>query len=146
MMKRRRKSSYSAAARKFVSSEIGKLVERGYSQAEAIAASLSSARRKGYKVPAARNVATWALGFGEQSAPKKKRVRSRRARANPGVVIGDTAIDLRYVGGQGKRKGQMRGPWKHQFESEDVQVIGKKDGSVLLRSKSGERLWDHFEV
>jgi hypothetical protein len=40
----------------------------------------------------------------------------------------------------------MRGPWKHVFESDDVEVKGKKDGSVELRSKSGKRLWDYFEV
>lgn len=79
----------------------------------------------------------------------RSRVRKRtssRARSNPGVVIGDSAIELRYEGGQGKRHHGMRGPWKHEFETDDVEVIGKKDGSVLLRSKSGKRLWDHFEV
>jgi len=40
----------------------------------------------------------------------------------------------------------MRGPWKHPFESDDVQVIGKKGGSIELRSKSGKKLWDFFEV
>jgi hypothetical protein len=40
----------------------------------------------------------------------------------------------------------MRGPWKHEFERDDVQVIGRKDGSIELKSKSGARLWDVFEV
>lgn len=62
------------------------------------------------------------------------------------MVIGDSAISLSYEGGQGKRKGKMRGPWKHPFESSDVQVVGKQDGSVELRSKSKKRLWDFFEV
>jgi len=82
--------------------------------------------------------------IGGTRRPKAARSRPRR---NPGgVVIGDSAIDLRYEGGQGKRKGKMRGPWKHVFETEDVQVIGKRDGTIELRSKSGARLWDNFEV
>jgi len=76
--------------------------------------------------------------------PKAARPRARR---NPsGVVIGDSALELRYEGGEGKRKKGMRGPWKHEFESDDVQVIGKRDGAIELRSKSGARLWDNFEV
>lgn len=71
----------------------------------------------------------------------------RRARANPrGSVIGDSALELRYQGGQGKRRGKMRGPWKHVFENKDVEIRGKNDGSIELRSKSGDRLWDFFEV
>lgn len=79
-------------------------------------------------------------------ARRRKATRPRPRRNPKGVVIGDSAIDLRYEGGQGKRKGEMRGPWRHKFESDDVQVIGNRDGSVELRSKSGERLWDYFEV
>lgn len=81
-------------------------------------------------------------------ARRRKAARPRRVRSNPrGVVIGDSAISLSYEGGQGKRKGSMRGPWKHPFESDDVQIVGKKGGRVVeLRSKSGKKLWDFFEV
>lgn len=153
----RTKGRYSATARRFVSSEIRKLIARGFDQARAIDAALSSARKKGYKVPAAQNVAWWALGAPSSKRKRKTRAkktkssksstRRRSARANPaGVVIGDSALALQYEGGEGKRKGKMRGPWKHEFESDDIQVIGRKDGSVLLKSKSGEKLWGHFEV
>lgn len=72
----------------------------------------------------------------------------KRSRGRPrnDVVIGDSALELRYEGGEGKRRGSMRGPWKHGFESDGVEVVGKRDGSVVLRSKSGERLWGYFEV
>lgn len=79
-------------------------------------------------------------------ARRRKSARPRTRRNPGGVVIGDSALELRYEGGQGKRSKDMRGPWKHEFESDDVQVIGKSDGSVELRSKSGARLWDNFEV
>jgi hypothetical protein len=68
----------------------------------------------------------------------------RSSLANP--VIGDSALELSYAGGEGKRKGKLRGPWKHDFESNDVEVRGRKDGSIVLRSKTGKRLWDFFEV
>lgn len=78
-------------------------------------------------------------------ARRRKAARSRTGyRGNP--VIGDSVLDLSYTGGDGKRKGKMRGPWKHEFESGDVEARGRKDGSVVLRSKSGKRLWDLFEV
>lgn len=77
---------------------------------------------------------------------RSSRARPRARRNAGGVVIGDSALDLRYEGGKGKRTGKMRGPWKHVFKNDDVEVRGKKDGSVELRSKSGERLWDFFEV
>lgn len=130
----RARSRYSAAARRFVSAEIRKLVRRGYSEARAIAAALDVARRKGLKVPARKNALGWLR-------PKKKKHSS-----SSGVVIGDSALALSYEGGQGKRSGKMRGPWEHEFESDDVEIIGRKDGSLILRSRSGERLWDHFEV
>lgn len=154
MAKRRKaRPKYTEAARRFVSSEIRKLIARGQDQASAIAAALRVARKKGYRVPAARNVAWWAFGAPSSTSStrrkrtKRKSSRARRARSNSkGVIIGDAASSLTYSGGQGKREGKMRGPWKHVFESDDVQVIGRKDGSVLLRSKSGEPLWGHFEV
>jgi len=80
-------------------------------------------------------------------ARRRKAARPRPRRNSSGDhVIGDSALELSYEGGEGKRKGDMRGPWKHEFESGDVQVIGKLDGAIELRSKSGARLWDVFEV
>ena len=74
--------------------------------------------------------------------PSKKRRRSPRR--NP--IIGDTALELTYEGGDGKRKGKMKGPWTHPFETDDVEIHGLKDGSIVLKSRSGKRLWDFFEV
>lgn len=77
----------------------------------------------------------------------RRKKTTRRPRRNPqDVIIGDQALELRYLGGEGKRRGDMKGPWGHKFEEEDIQVIGKRDGSVLLKSKSGRPLWDVFEV
>jgi hypothetical protein len=89
----------------------------------------------------------------KKANPAKRRTRRhvraarpnrRSSLANP--VIGDSALELSYTGGEGKRKGKLRGPWKHDFESNDVEVRGRKDGSIVLRSKTGKRLWDFFEV
>lgn len=78
---------------------------------------------------------------------RRKKATKTRARRNPrGRVIGDSAIALSYSGGEGKRHGKMKGPWEHEFESDDVEIIGLEDGSVKLRSKSGKNLWDVFEV
>lgn len=74
---------------------------------------------------------------------KKKRRRNPRQR-NP--IVGDMAMELTYLGGEGKRKGKMKGPWVHEFESGDVTIEGLPDGSIKLISKSGKRLWDFFEV
>lgn len=161
MATRRKASRYSRTARDFVSREIAHLIrDKGYSQPRAITAALRQARQAGYKVPSLPNVAASWVGLSRTRKRRKKaaarkriggargarRASRPRARSNPGTVIGDSTLELTYSGGQGKRKGKMRGPWKHVFESDDVQVIGKKDGSVLLRSKSGEKLWGHFEV
>lgn len=75
---------------------------------------------------------------------RRRKAARPRPRSNP--VIGDSALELSYAGGEGKRKGKLRGPWKHDFESNDVEVRGQKDGSIVLRSKIGKRLWDFFEV
>jgi len=55
-------------------------------------------------------------------------------------VLGDTAIALAYVGGDGKRKGWMREPWEHVFEPGDVVIQRLPDGGIALKSKSGP-LW-----
>lgn len=73
--------------------------------------------------------------------------KNARARRNPRRrVIGDAAVALSYEGGEGKRKGKLRGPWEHEFERGDVQIIGMEDGTILLESKSGVPLWGEFEV
>lgn len=84
--------------------------------AQAQRAAYEEARREGFKVP--------------------------KPRRNPGnVVIGDAAVALTYRGGKGKRREKR--PFKHDFDS-NVQVIGRKDGTVLLKSTEGLPLWDWF--
>ena len=61
-------------------------------------------------------------------------------RRNP--VIGRRLLGIRYEGGEGKTAGSQ---WQHDFES-PVEVIGGPGGSVILRSRTGERLWDYFDV
>jgi hypothetical protein len=85
-----------------------------------------------------------AYGRRRKGGARRRAQAARPARSNP--VIGDSALELSYTGGEGKRKGKLRGPWKHDFESNDVEVRGRKDGSIVLRSKTGKRLWDFFEV
>ena len=81
-----------------------------------------------------------------KKATKRKATKTKR-RPNPNErIIGDAAMELTYSGGEGKRKGDMSGPWVHEFESGDVEIIGGQDGSIRLRSRSGKRLWDLFEV
>lgn len=121
----RRPRSLSQKASSFIAKHVKRHIKDfGMSPKQAVAAAYEEARGKGYRVP------------------------RRGARSNPrgGVVIGDAATSLTYEGGKGKRKGKMRGPWKHMFESDDVEIIGDKSGDVRLRSKSGARLWDFFEV
>lgn len=78
---------------------------------------------------------------------RRKKATKKRARRNPrAVVIGDSAIDLSYSGGKHKRHGNMKGPWVHEFESDDVEILGMADGTLKLQSKSGKKLWDVFEV
>ncbi len=31
--------------------------------------------------------------------------------------------------------------WRHDFKSSDVMILGLPDGSLLMKSKSGKRLW-----
>lgn len=115
---------------------------------QAIRAAYEEARAKGYPVPrrnrsSARKKAS-SRPRSRTRHRKSVKPRARAFRSNP--VIGDSAVALSYEGGQGKRTKKLRGPWEHAFESNDVEIRGRKDGSVVLRSKSGKKLWDWFEV
>lgn len=39
-----------------------------------------------------------------------------------------------------------RTPYRHDFDSDDVQMWALADGSVLLRGGHGQRLWDDYRV
>lgn len=153
--------SASAKAKAFIARHVEHHIrDLGMEPTAAVASAYEEARRAGYSVPRANPSVTRATRKKRRArrrareranvlslSSRHRRKRTRRARrslTNP--VIGDSALALTYHGGQGKRKGKMRGPWRHQFEADDVQVRGRKDGSLVLRSKSGKRLWDFFEV
>lgn len=57
-------------------------------------------------------------------------------------VIGELVEEITYRGGHGKR-GSSR--WVHSMDTA-VQLVGQKDGTVLLRSKTGLPLWDWFDA
>lgn len=35
--------------------------------------------------------------------------------------------------------------YRHEFETDDVQMFAMPDGSISIRSRSGRRLWDDFD-
>lgn len=70
----------------------------------------------------------------------------RRGRRNPflavlnprgGAPIGAGVMEVVY----NRHATHGRGPWVHKFTTRDATVSGRKDGSVVIRSKSGRPLW-----
>lgn len=83
---------------------------------------------------------------GVKRMAKKKVVRKNRSvlvslKAFLGPVIGDKLLAVEYQGGEGKAK---RSTWRHDFKGTGAQVIGLKDGSVLLK-RGTKPLWRLFK-
>jgi len=70
--------------------------------------------------------------------------RERKVSANPSrsIVTGATPLPIKNVEVRYQRSaGEYHGEWfRHPFKS-SVEVIGLPDGSILIRSKSGKKLW-----
>lgn len=63
-----------------------------------------------------------------------------------GVIIGYQVVAVEYIDDEKAKLEGIKNPknkiWRHEFEIDDVELIGLPDGSVLLKSRSGKRLWD----
>lgn len=88
----------------------------------------------GIKKRTARRYATRLLSKARRSLKRKNPI----AVFNPkGTILPASDIEIRYK----RTSGAYAGEWfKHPFKS-PVKMIGLSDGSVLIKSESGEKLW-----
>lgn len=45
---------------------------------------------------------------------------------------------------KGKKSLWPKEKFRHDFSSKDAEILGLSDGSILVKSKSGKRLWKRF--
>lgn len=69
-----------------------------------------------------------------------------RAAQNPvrkrGTLISRDVVSLAYIHAGTKH----RGPYEHDYAGTGVRLFGLPDGSLLLKSSNGRRLWNDFVV
>lgn len=128
---RRLRKNLSAGAQGFISRHIEHhIADLGMPPRQAVRAAYEEAAEAGYQVPSPPGVNR-----------KGKSPRRKRRGRNP--VIGERVLGaLTYEGGQGKKKNSK---WMHRFKT-PLRILGNRDGSVTLRSKGGESIWDYFDV
>jgi hypothetical protein len=77
-------------------------------------------------------------------APKEKQVRIRKNPPSGAVPIYDKIISIRAQ--KGKRSLWPRENFEHNFQKDktSASIYGLPDGSLLIKSKKGKRLWKKF--
>ena len=76
-----------------------------------------------------------------------KAILARRRRIlKKGVLIGERLKAIEYYDVPKAEAEGLKQPnlaWRHEAERPDIELIGLSDGSVLLESLSGQKLWDY---
>lgn len=61
------------------------------------------------------------------------------------VLIGTRVKAIEYYDVSKARAEKVENPyryWRHDFKSNDVKIYGLPDGSLLIKSSSGKKLWE----
>jgi len=81
--------------------------------------------------------------FATHGHAKKKSTRRKNPVAGNGVVIYDRILGIdAQKGPQSQFKNEK---FHHPFKAKDARILGLPDGSLLVKSKSGKRLWKEFD-
>lgn len=62
------------------------------------------------------------------------------------VIVGKRVTAVEYIDIAKAKKEGVENPgrtWRHDFRVKDAVLYGLPDGSVLIKSKSGKKLWSY---
>ena len=62
------------------------------------------------------------------------------------AVVGKRVTAIEYIDVAKARRENVEKPhltWRHDFTAKDAVLIGLPNGDILIRSKSGKRLWKY---